>query len=503
MVCGIGPVRFAGRGGARASARRAGSSWRAALVAALALGLASCSTNAGSTADPPRNLPGPGADGTPPDTQPSAPTTPSTTPGAQPTLGSEGMGTVPPPLVGNDEGTAGSGDGPSEPGEMPTPPSAEPQWVGAWATGPQLTEPNNLPPAPGLAGNTLRQFVFPTLAGERVRLLFSNEWGEAPVTFNTVHVAASAGPGAIDVSTDRELLFGGSPSVTIPAGGTQFSDPLEFALPALSSVAITIEFGAAPSNVTGHPGSRTTSYLQSGAAVAAQTLAGPATAERATTDHWYFITGIDVETTAPSAAIVTLGDSITDGRGSTTNGNDRWPDNLARRLQADAALSSLAVLNQGIGGNAVVTGGLGPTALERFERDVLNQRGVRWVIVLEGVNDIGGSSDAQVADRLIDAYETFIDAAHARELLIYGVPILPFAGSSYDSPAHQTARQAVNDWIRTSGRFDAVIDLDAAVADPANPNQLLPAYDTGDRLHLNPAGYRAMADAIDLALFAL
>ena len=172
---------------------------------------------------------------------------------------------------------------------------------------------------------------------------------------------------------------------------------------------------------------------------------------------------------APAAAIVTLGDSLTDGRGSTTNGNDRWPDDLSRRLRATAATARVAVLNQGIGGNAVVSGGLGPTAMERFPRDVLEQSGVRWLIVFEGVNDIGAASGSgkMAARSLINAFGGFIDAAHARKIRVYGVPITPFAGSFYDSPDHQTARRMVNDWIRTSGRFDAVIDLDAAVRDPA------------------------------------
>ncbi len=375
--------------------------------------------------------------------------------------------------------------------------TAETRWVGTWASGPQLTEPGNLPPPPGLAGNTLRQYVFTTLAGGRLRVLFSNEFGNAPVQFKAVRLANAAGQSSIDTSSDRPLSFGGSAGVTLEVGQTRFSDPLDYRVTALSSLAISIHFGATPSHVTGHPGSRTTSYLAHGDAVAAQSLPGAAT-----TDHWYFISGIDVEAQAPSAAIVTLGDSITDGRGSTTNHNDRWPDNLARRLKANPATAQLAVLNQGIGGNAVVSGGLGPTAVDRFQRDVLSQRGARWVIVLEGVNDIGGSSDAGVAARLIAAYQGFIDRAHAAGLLVYGVPILPFGGSNYDSPAHEVARQAVNDWIRRSGRFDAVLALDAAVANPENPRQLLPAYDTGDFLHLSPAGYRAMAAAIDLALFA-
>ncbi len=371
-----------------------------------------------------------------------------------------------------------------------------PRWVGTWASGPQLTEPGNLPPAPGLANNTLRQNVFATLDGTRARVSFSNEWGNGPVTFQSVRLASSLGGSSIDPRTERAVLFAGRESVTIPPGLTQLSDPLELTVSALRSLAVSIHFGAVPANVTGHPGSRTTSYLQAGAAVSLPSL--PAAA---TTDHWYFVTGIDVEARSPAAAVVVLGDSITDGRGSTTNENDRWPDNLARRLKGNPATAHIAVLNQGIGGNAVVSGGLGPTATARFQRDVLDQRGARWVIVLEGVNDIGGTSDVTVAQRLIAAYQGFIDAAHQRGLLVYGVPILPFAGSHYDSPEHEAARQAVNAWVRTSGRFDAVIDLDAAVADPEQPRRLLPAHDSGDRLHLSPEGYRAMANAVDLSLF--
>lgn len=374
--------------------------------------------------------------------------------------------------------------------------TAETRWVGTWASGPQLTEPGNLPPPPGLAGNTLRQNVFTTLAGNRLRVLLSNEFGDAPVRFNEVRLANATGQSSIEPGSDRPLFFGGSAGATLEVGQALFSDPLDYGVAALSSLAISIHFGATPSHVTGHPGSRTTSYLAHGDAAAAHSLPGAAT-----TDHWYFISGIDVEAQAPSAAIITLGDSITDGRGSTTNHNDRWPDNLARRLKANPGTAQLAVLNLGIGGNAVVSGGLGPTAVDRFQRDVLSQRGARWVIVLEGVNDIGGSSDAGVAARLIEAYQGFIDRAHAAGLLVYGVPILPFGGSNYDSPAHEAARQAVNHWIRTSGRFDAVLALDVAVANPKQPSQLLPAYDTGDGLHLSPAGYQAMAQAIDLALF--
>jgi lysophospholipase L1-like esterase len=370
-------------------------------------------------------------------------------------------------------------------------------WVGTWGTAPQLTETGNLPPAPGLTNNTLRQIVYVSIGGSRLRVRFSNEYGNAPVTMSAVHLASSTSGHAIDAATDRALTFSGMPSVTVPAAGTVISDPFDYALASQTKVAVTIAFGATPSNVTGHPGSRTTSYIATGNAVSAASLASPVT-----TEHWYYVTGIDVEAPASSRAVATLGDSITDGRGSTTDGNNRWPDNLSRRLRANGPTADLAVLNQGIGGNAVVSGGLGPTAVSRFQRDVLDQSGVRWVIVLEGVNDIGGASSQAVAQSLITAYQGFVTAARARGVRIYGVPILPFGGSSYDTPDHEAARQTVNTWIRAAGNFDAVIDLETAVRDPAIPVNLLLAYDSGDHLHLSVAGYQRMADAIDLALFA-
>jgi lysophospholipase L1-like esterase len=311
-------------------------------------------------------------------------------------------------------------------------------------------------------------------------------------------VAVSTTGSAIDAGTDQALTFSGAAPVTIAAGQTVLSDPIDYSLAAQAKLAITIHFGAAPTGVTGHPGSRTTSYLQAGDVVGAFSMAGASPA-----DHWYYITGIDVEGDAATLAIVTLGDSITDGRGSTTNGNDRWPDDLSRRLGAAQATAKVAVLNQGIGGNAILGGGLGPTAVARFQRDVLDQNGVRWLMILEGVNDIGASSGPgqTIATSLIAAFGSFIDMAHAHAIKVYGVPITPFGGSSYDSADHQVARDLVNAWIRTSGRFDAVVDLDRAVGDPANEANLGSAYDSGDHLHLNPAGYQKMADAIDLVLF--
>ena len=407
------------------------------------------------------------------------------------TSGSGGAGSS---SGGANAGTGGSVTG----GSSGTGGTAAGNWVGTWGTAPQLTEMTNLPPAPGLTNNTLRQIGYVSIGGSRVRVRFSNAYGNSPLTMNAVHLANSTSTHSIDAASDRALTFSGMPSATLPAGGTIISDPLDYPLTAQTKVAITIAFGATPSNVTGHPGSRTTSYIATGNAVAAASLTSPVS-----TEHWYYVTGIDVEAPATSRAVVTLGDSITDGRGSTTDGNNRWPDNLSRRLRANAGTAGVAVLNQGIGGNAVVTGGLGPTAVSRFERDVLEQSGVRWVIVLHGVNDIGGATGQTVAQSLITAYQGFVTAARARGVRIYGVPILPIGGSSYDSADHEMARQTVNTWIRTPGNFDAVIDLDAAVRDPGNPAILLASYDSGDHLHLSVAGYQRMADQIDLALFGM
>jgi len=371
-------------------------------------------------------------------------------------------------------------------------------WVGTWGTSPQLTEPRNLPPPPGLTSNTLRQIVQVSIGGEKLRVRFSNVFGTNPVTMSSVHLALAAGGSAIKTNTDRALTFQGKPSVTIQAGESVVSDPVDFVLTPLTDLAVAIEFGDTSAAVTGHPGSRTTSYLKSGDWVSASELS-----EAAKTEHWYILTGIDVVAKDASAAVVALGDSITDGRGSGTDKNDRWPDNLARRLQADKGLADIAVLNQGIGGNCVLHGGLGPTALSRFDRDVLSQSGVRWLIVLEGVNDIGGSrgTNSPVADELIAAYGKMIVQAHARNIRVYGATITPFGGSFYDRPGHETTRTTVNDWIRTSGKFDAVIDFDASVRDPQNPSHLSPAADSGDHLHPNEAGYKIMAEAINLDLF--
>jgi lysophospholipase L1-like esterase len=373
--------------------------------------------------------------------------------------------------------------------------AGEGHWVGTWGCGPQLTEPGNLPPAV-LANSTLRQFVHTTIGGKQVRVRFSNAYGTSPVTINSAHVALSAGSlgsGNINPATDKALTFHGAPAVNIPPGEVILSDPFEFDLPALTNLAISICFGnISATTINGHPGSRTTSFIIASNVVSAASMTGASI-----TAHWYIITGVDVLADSSSKALVTLGDSITDGRGSTTDGNDRWPDDLAQRLNRNPSTTNVAVLNMGIGGNGIF-GGLGPSAVNRFDRDVLNQSGVRWVIVFEGVNDIGGGTTETT---ITNALAQFVDKAHARNLLAYGATITPFGGSSYYTTAHEAARQAVNNWIRTSGKYDAVIDFDAVVRNPTTLTNLLSTYDSGDGLHLNPTGYKAMADAINLNLF--
>lgn len=369
------------------------------------------------------------------------------------------------------------------------------RWVGTWASSQQRGDKGSAPPAPGFANSTLRQIVHVSIGGRRLRVRFSNAFGTSPLTIASAHVALSGGGSTIESGTDQPLSFGGRPEVTVPAGAYIVSDPIEFDLPPLSNLAVTIFLRGAPDRITTHPGSRETSYLADGNDVSSTTLAGASK-----TDHWYFLSGVDVATDHCGAAVDVLGDSITDGHGSTTNGNDRWPDDLARRLQASKGTSDIAVLNEGIGGNRLLHDGLGPNALARLDRDVFGQPGVRWLIVLEGINDIG--TRTATAAEIIEAYRQIIYRAHTHGLRVYGATIMPYRGSFYFSPEGESVRQAVNRWIRTSGEFDAVIDMDRAMRSPRHPSQLSAATGTRDHLHPSPQGYQMMSNAVNLARFS-
>jgi lysophospholipase L1-like esterase len=383
-------------------------------------------------------------------------------------------------------------------------------WVGSWASSQQLPEPQNSLSSEDLRDATLRQIVHLSVGGSELRVHVSNAFGTAPLNLTAVHVArpSAAGGAAIDPATDKALTFGGTPDVTVPAGAEYISDPVAFSIGALSDLVITLHMDAAPASQTGHPGSRATSYVAHGDLVSAANLPGAKTGE-----HWYQVSGVDVRLAGPVASVVTLGDSLTDGHGATTNGNDRWPDVLARQLQSMPKTRGVGVLNAGIGGNRLLLDGLGPNALARFDRDVLASAGVRYLIVLEGVNDLGTlTRDGEVAQaehdalvrRILSAYEQIAERAHAHGIKVIGATILPYGGSAYyhPGPANEADRQAINQWIRQSKSFDAVVDFDKVMLDPLHPDKLSPAYDSGDHLHPSPAGYRVMGEAIPLGLFS-
>ena len=393
---------------------------------------------------------------------------------------------------------------------LAAPARAQTHWVASWTSSQQIPEPRNALAPDDLRDATLRQIVHLSMGGTELRVRVSNRFGIAPVTFYAVHIAepVSGSSAQIVPGTDRALTFSASTEVTVPAGADYVSDPLAFSAAPLSNLAITLYIETPPAQQTGHPGSRATSYLVHGNQVSATDLPGAKTVE-----HWYFISGVDVAAPEGAASIVALGDSITDGHASTTNGNDRWPDVLAQRLQASAQGRNLAVLNVGTGGNRLLLDGLGPNALARLDADVLAQPGVRYLIVLEGVNDLGmltrdgevpKSEHASMVHQILTAYEQIITRAREHGIVVIGATITPFVGSLYYHPGPNTEadRQTINRWIRAPGHFDAVVDFDGVMRDPQHPDRLNPKLDCGDHLHPSPAGYRAMADAIPLSLFS-
>jgi len=349
---------------------------------------------------------------------------------------------------------------------------------------------------------TLRQIVHGSLGGDRIRVVFSNAFGTSPLAVGAAHVALRDKDAAIVTKSDRALAFGGAPSVNIPAGAAVVSDPVALTVPPFADVAIDLylpgDTASSTSPLTTHTGALQTSYVSeagSGDKTGAADLPGATTMAA-----WFFLSRVEVAAPEQAGAVVTFGDSITDGTRSTPNTNNRWPDTLAKRLQAQKI--NLAVLNQGIAGNRVLGDGAGVSALARFDRDVLAQAGVTHVIVLESINDIGLARDnpCPTVRDLIAGQMQLIERAHARGLKIYGGTLLPFEGAAYYTPQGEAKRKEYNEWVRTSKSFDGVIDFDAATRDPAAPTKLLPQYNSGDNLHLNDAGYQVMANAVDLAL---
>jgi len=393
---------------------------------------------------------------------------------------------------------------------------AQTHWVGTWGAAPATQSDEAAMKTQKLLfdNQTVREIVHTTLGGETVRVRLSNAFGAVPVEIGAAHLAVRKAGAAIDPASDRELKFGGRSRVEIPAGAVVLSDPIAVKVPELSDVAISLYL---PGKVMGagvHYSSQQTSYIAKGNVTGAATLENPETFT-----SWVFLTGLEVQAPATAGSIVTFGDSITDGARSSVDGNHRWPDMLASRLAARKGGTKFGVVNMGIGGNRILHEGMaskrpqfGINALARFDADVLAQPGVKYLVILEGINDIGhaGSSapasETVTADDIIVGMKQMIERAHEKGIKVIGCTITPFEGPAnitrgYWTPEKAKVRDAVNEWIRSGKGYDGFIDFDKAVRDPANPTKVLPAFDSGDQLHPSDAGYDAMGKAIDLALF--
>ena len=389
--------------------------------------------------------------------------------------------------------------------------SAHPQannpmhWVGTWAASPVPID--NVKGPLGTVDYTLHENIHTSLPGKTVRIVVSNEMGTTPLNIGAASIALTAPDGAAPAHP-KAITFAGKPSTIVPPGAKLFSDSLDFDLPAGTNLAISLFVPKQPiPTLTMHAYANQTNFMAPGDQTSLPTLTQPVES-----DSWLFLTAVEVQASVRAASVVTLGDSITDGAVSARGANRRWPDDLARRLLSDPRTSSLAVLNEGIGGNRILHSDIGtnagPGALARFDRDVLSQAGVKYLVILEGINDIGvGTGPANPHDtvspeQLIQGLSQLIDRAHTHGLKVYLGTIMPDKGLGlYYTDAGEAERQAVNLWIRSNKLSDAVIDFDKAVRDPADPQRLLPAFDGGDHIHPNDAGHKAMADALDLSLF--
>jgi lysophospholipase L1-like esterase len=374
-------------------------------------------------------------------------------------------------------------------------------WVGSWGASPAL------PNGPEVTKQTIRQVVRLSVGGREVRVRFSNELGTGPLVIGSAHVARPGqNPGSIDPSTDHALTFNGRPSMTVPVGAPVVSDPVALDVKALDSLAISLFIPRDTGPAATHPLGQATTYLSNaGDATAAPSLPNPTTSTAR-----FFISGVEVDA-ANAGTVVTLGDSITDGYGSTVDANRRWPDLLAERLAA--AQIPLGVVDAGISGNRILHDvpevQFGPAALARFDRDVLSVPNVRSVILMESINDIGHPGSAGLPEQTVDADDItagmrqIVDRAHAHGIRILGATLTPYADTifpGYYTEEGEKKRRAVNRWIREGGAFDGVVDFDAVVRDPAHPDHIAAQYDFGDHLHPNDAGYRKMGESIDLSI---
>jgi lysophospholipase L1-like esterase len=396
------------------------------------------------------------------------------------------------------------------PGAPPLVPAATPTAAPPAAPPAAATPPaggRGAPPPPvQFSGQTLRQVVHTTLGGERLRVVFSNAFGTAPIMVGAAGIAVRDKDSSIVAGSARPLMFAGQATTTIPAGATMISDAVSLSAKPMTDLAIDVflpsDTGAWPSPLTIHNGAFETNFVSA----SGNHVGEPVFSSATTVPSWFLLSRVEAMAPANAAAIVTLGDSITDGTRSTPGTNSRWPDVLARRLQANAATRQLSVLNAGIAGNRVLSemnAAFGINLLARFDRDVLSQPGVRYVIVLEGINDIGmaGKSAQPTAADLMAGHQQLIERAHVRGLKIIGATLTPFEGAAYYTPEGEVKRQAVNTWMRTGKAYDGVIDFDAVIRDPAQPSKFLPGFNSGDNLHPNDAGYKAMGEAVDLGLF--
>ena len=385
---------------------------------------------------------------------------------------------------------------------------ASEHWVGTWTASMhgQISFAGRNFPNDGFENQTVRMIVHTTIGGHRVRVRVSNAFGATPLTVGAAHIALRSSGSAIVPASDRPLTFSGRPAITIPAGAEVLSDAVDLDVPQSGDLAISIYAPAKTGPATWHSTGLHTTYISGPGDFTSQAEIAGATTQAC----WYWIEGVDVTAPQETAAVVTFGDSITDGARSTVDANHTWPSELAERLLTGRGhTEQIAVLNAGISGNRIWHDMIGPNGLERFGHDALAQAGVRDVVVLLGINDIGFSNiPGVVADQAVSAEDViagldqFIVRAHVRGLRVIGATLLPFEGATYYSSDAEQKRAAVNTWIRTSGAYDGLIDFDATMRDPQHQTQLLAAFDSGDHLHPNDAGYKAMGDSINLLLFA-